>query len=237
MNRLLFIILTIILLQSCANKTSKKDNLNKRVNLKNQLIDSLNKYSHLEEFILRDSDSSKFVIFLSQIEKTKFACISITESSLFIFQQTKNKWIQIDSVFFDTYLTGFSRNDINGDFKEDLIINGFPDIHGQVLPFVFLNKNSKLIYRPDISLYNLSYDKSNNWVKSFYQGGVNSSHYKEIYKWKNDSLKLFKGVEFGEDSFTKFYEIKSDNKWYYKSIKDTNQTIFDTALWNGYDNY
>jgi hypothetical protein len=206
--------------------------------IKRTLVDSLNKYSQLTEKFMRVDERPEYTFYLREINKKKIALIVFTDSVFFLFQQISNKWIQTDSALFDSYAKSFGIDDLNGDNKDDFILYGFPNIHGQQIPFVFLSDKNKILhYRPDIHLYNIKFDKKTRLVKSFYYGGVYSIDVKELYKWEGDSLKFVRSAEYhkenSEKSYLEFHKLKDGKRFKYSQILDSTGNSFDTAIWKG----
>ncbi|NVN93775.1 MAG: hypothetical protein HXX18_00685 [Bacteroidetes bacterium] len=239
LNRIIFTYLILLFFVSCINKTYNPENnkINKKKSfiLKINLIDSLNRFSNLDEALLR-GDSSDYVLYIKEINENKIAVIAITDSLLFIFQQINGNWIQKDSILFKDYAESFEITDINGDFHDDLLIYGHPNMHGQNAPYVFLSdKNKNLHYRPDIHLFNIKFDKEKQLIKSFYEGNAYGENNKEYYQWKNDSLYLVRGVMSimfanGDNEVT-FYKLKNGKRFNYKILNCPKEIVYDTALW------
>lgn len=247
LKKLYFLILTLVIFLICCQNPG---NLEKdtTVNLyppdssvkylKQILSDTLNKYADASEYLRKDD---KYVLYIHEINNKKIGIMAITDSVLFLFQKEKNGWYQVDSIIFENYAFSFGIKDINGDRKNDLIVYGFPNMHGQCFPFVFMSKtNYNLDFRPDINLMNINFDTAKNLVQSYYIGGVYTTIYKEYHKWEGDSLVLVRGVEhcppFGSDRYptVTFYKLKRGNRFDYKKILDKKGTVYDTALWEGY---
>jgi len=190
-----------------------------------------------KELMIEDDNNSRFVLYLNKLNNKKVAVIAFTDTCLIIFQNLNNEWVQIDSVPFNSYASKFEITDLNGDNKDDLIVYGFANMHGERLPYVFItDKNNVLHYRSDIHLYNIKYDKTKKLIMSYYQGGAYSINCKEYYYWQGDSLKLLKGVEqnlsTGESSiFITFYKLKDGKRFDYKKMKDNKGAIYDTVFW------
>ncbi|WP_431244145.1 XAC2610-related protein [Flavobacterium sp. P21] len=203
------------------------------VSLKNKLVDSLIKFSSLDEFLLRDRDS-KFVLYGGEINNTKIGFIAVTDSTLFFYQKFKNKWILNDSIPFDTYAFSYEVIDLNGDNRDDFIINSARDTHGQSIPYVFIcNEKNILKYRKDIKLYNMTYDRDKKFIRSFYESCAYCVHSKELYRWVNDSLKLIERVELdltNENIIkTKYYKEIKGKLINYKTING--DAVYEKALW------
>lgn len=243
MRILYFIFFLILLLTFCLNNSKKKTPDYIQANLKDTfkkdlkqiLIDSLYSLSNSSDTIIHDN-SSKYMVFITQLNNQKIGVITITDSDLFIFKQTNKSWIQADSIAWQDYISGFSVTDLNGDRINDLIVYGFGNMHGQAISYVFLcdNKNT-LTYRPDIHLFNIRFDSSKKLIQSYYQGGITSINHKEYYQWINDSLRLIQGVEqdlsSGKNITTTFYRQKKGIKYIYRKTRDNQGKIYDTALW------
>ena len=118
------------------------------------------------------------------------------------------------------------------------MIYGMHNLYGQLRPFVFLSdKEGKLRYRPDLSIYNLSYDTISKSIRSFYEGGVYSNFSKDIYKWENDSLKLVRGASMQyaseeEGYVVEFYEKDATKP--YQTVKKSSEQLWDTAVFKIY---
>lgn len=234
------IILLSTILYSCDNFKSKiiqdnhkvKSNLN-TISLKNKLVDSLVKFSSLNEFLLRD-DVGEYVLYSTEINGSKIGFIAITDSSLFFFQKFKNKWVINDSIPFDTYAFSYKVEDLNGDNKNDFIINSHPDVHGQSIPYVFICSDKNILkYRKDIKLHNIHYDYNTKLVRSYYESCAYCVHTKELYRWENDSLRITERVELDltlENKISLRYYKKIKNKLsLYKTTNDEGD--YEKALW------
>jgi hypothetical protein len=211
------------------NTTNDIENLS----LRNKLLDSLIRFSIFDEFLIRD-DSSEYVLYSTRINGEKIGFIAVTDSSLFFFQKIENSWMLNDSIPFDTYAFSYKIVDLNGDNNDDFIINSFPDIHGQSIPYVFICNNMKILkYRKDIKLHNISFDRNKKQIRSYYESCAYCIHTKELYCWENDSLKLVERVELDltkENKIsTRYYKEINGNLINYKTLKGGSE--YDTALW------
>ncbi|MEI7597490.1 MAG: hypothetical protein WCK02_17210, partial [Bacteroidota bacterium] len=149
-------ILLLISFSECINHSIVNQEKKSLKLTKDNLIDSLEKYSTLNE-ALKIDDSSNYVFCINEINNRKIAIITFTDSVFFLFQKnSKNNWTQIDSGLFETYAHRFEETNLNDDGNTDLIMYGFPDVHGESEPFVFIsNDYGELHYRSDIKLYKL----------------------------------------------------------------------------------
>jgi hypothetical protein len=229
LTKIIAIFLFLLHFASCGDK--EKVTISK--SLKQELTDSLAIYSSLTEVVKRD-DSSKYVLFLREVNKHKIGVVALTDSVLFLFNKSNEKWVQMDSIKFDTYATSFEVLDLNSDNNDDFIIHGFGDMHGQSKPFVFISDvNGFLHYRSDFHhLYNIRIDKEKNLIESFYTGGE-YSNYKETYIWDKDSLILAEGVKqelISNKKWTTFYKIKNGQRLDIKKLEDSDEKIYTDAL-------
>lgn len=220
-NNIYFIFFTIIIACSSPTETKQKkiklNDLNKKIICtkkntisKNQLVDSLIKYSSLNKFLLRDNEG-QFVLYITKINNTKIGFIAMTDSTLFFYQKVNNNWVLNDSIDFNSYAFSYKALDLNGNNKNDFVIYSYPNMHVQSIPFVFIcDDKNHFNYRKNIKLYNISYDPQKKLVKSFYEGGVCSVHHKALHKWKNDSLIIVEKVELNlsdhQSIETKYYK-------------------------------
>lgn len=231
--------LIILMVVSCSVKTNQFENNKiecKNLNLlKKSLIDSLNRFQNLNEVLLRD-DSSKYVLYINEVNNKKIGIIAITDSVLFLFMKREGSWIQKDSILFINYAESIVATDLNGDFHDDILIYGAPNMHGQIAPYVFISDNNGgFHYRQDIHLFNIQFDKAKKLIRSYYQGGVYSLNNKEYYYWNGDSLKLLRGVEqnlSAKEEIVSFYKLKNGKRFDYKIITNPKEIVYDTALWS-----
>lgn len=184
------------------------------------------------EGLTRDKDS---VTFNKIINKKQIRIYAIVDSTLVISQDDE----RVDTLPFRHFFYGFNdQMDLNKDRQMDLLIYGVPDMHGQMQPFTFLSdEDGWLHYRPDLNQYNLSYDSTIQQVISFYEGGVNCRFLKEIYEWKEDSLKLIRGVAleaYNNENGWVVYWYASDPQNPYNIIKRMDGIAFDTAVFRSF---
>jgi len=173
---------------------------------------------------------------IQKLNNKKYAFVNIKDSLQFVYYYEKRKWIKKKSIALEDTFFDAKVEDLNADGYKDFILYGFPNMHGNCIPYVFLSdSNFELIYRPDLSLYNIEYDSSTKLIRSHYIGGVLSTNYKEYYKWNNDSLSLVKGVkrQYMNDStfITSFYGLKDQKEVIYKEVKDNSSDVFDKTFW------
>ncbi|MEI9943555.1 MAG: hypothetical protein WDN26_04980 [Chitinophagaceae bacterium] len=204
--------------------------------LKQKLTDSLYRFSEISELVLKGSDD-KYVLLIKELNGIKTGIIAINDSVMYLFQKTNKAWQQTDSIPFNTDVFNYTETELNGDHNYDFIVYGFPNMHGQCEPYVFIADSSgALHYRDDIHQYNIEFDSERGLVKSYYIGGAFTIVDKEYYRWENDSLILVRGVEFvpptgAEKPVTIFYTLKNGKRYDYKKVLDPKVLIYDTALW------
>ena len=204
--------------------------------IKDALKDSLDFYSD-SLGIIKVGDRGEYSFIVQKINNQRLGIIAVTDSTIWLFKNQNDVWLQTDSLKFTDFLFDYSIVDLNGDNIQDLVIYGQGNMHGQSIPYVFISdKSFHLQYRPDIKLYNIRFDPNKKIVKSFYIGGVYSTIRKESYQWVNDSLVLLQGVQRDYiDNFTfitTFYRLKNGRRYEYKKEKDNDSKIYDNALWD-----
>jgi len=202
------------------------------------LTDSLRKYMHLEEFISR-GDSARYVLYGENSDAGKIGVVAITDSALLLFQAVHSKLLLTNRFPFTDYASDFKKDDLNGDGKDDFIVYGYANMHGQRMPYVFISDRIGILhYRPKLSLYNINYDWNKRELHSFYFGGVNSVHSKEIYRWCGDSIEQTAGLEYNmENGEIEVYKIRKGKRYQRKLYHNHNEIVFDTALFKIEDSY
>jgi hypothetical protein len=185
-----------------------------------------------KEELTRNEDT---VILRKIVNNRQIEIYSITDSILLLSQVGE----KTDTIHFNNYFHSFNCDvDLNGDNNKDLMIYSFPNMHGQLRPYVFLsNHEGKLYYRPELDIYNLSYDTVSRNICGFYVGGVYSESSKDIYKWENDSLRLVRGASMQYISADKSYIVKfyeKDVTKPYQTISRCSKNLWDTAVFENY---
>jgi len=209
-------------------------------NLEAQLADSLRKYRHLTDFWLA-GDSGRYELFGKTLNSRQVGMAAISDSVLLVFQKQNHQYKLVSRCSFPDNATDCEVTDLNDDDKEDVIVYGFGNMHGQRRSYVFLSDSTGLVhYRPDLSLFNIAYSRRTKSLVSYYIGGVNSVHSKEVYRWQGDSAKLVAGAEY--DMYSGELELyrmcggrKCHRRVYPVAPADTarrshNEVVFDTAL-------
>ena len=207
--------------------------------LEQKLTDSLFKYIHLTEFLQRVDVSSDtgYVLYGKEINKNKIGLVVIESKTLLFFQNIKNKFTLTDSFAFDNYASSFDIIDLNGDNRQDFIVYGHWDIHGNNYPNVFMcDSNNILHYQPDIQMPNISYDWNTKLVHSYWQGGAFDVHEKEVYRWVDDTLQLVGRAELDlshERYFeTRLYKVVNGKEKRYKKSRKYSAELYDTAFFD-----
>jgi hypothetical protein len=210
--------------------------------LETQLADSLRKYRHLTAF-WQAGDSSGYALFGKEVNGRQVGIAAISDSVLLVFQEQNRQYKLVVRCSFPDDATDCEVTDLNGDDKEDVIVYGFGNMHGQRRPYVLLSDSTGLVhYRPDLGLYNIAYDAGKKRLLSFYTGGVNSLHSKEVRHWKGDSAELVAGAEYDMYSGSlELYQMcgnkKCHRKLYPETLRDTalrsyHEAVYDTALFD-----
>jgi hypothetical protein len=219
---------------------AKNDKLSPTENLEARLADSLRKYRHLTDF-WQAGDSGRYALFGKTLNDRQIGVAAVSDSVLLLFQEQNHQYKLVARGRFPDDATDCEVTDLNGDDKEDIIVYGFGNMHGQRRPYVFLSDSTGLVhYRPDLALYNITYSRRTKSLISYYVGGANSVHSKEVYRWQGDSARLVAGAEYDMYSGrVELYRMCGGRKCYRKlypvAAADTarrsrNEAIYDTAL-------
>lgn len=216
------------------------DKLAPTANLEARLADSLQKYRHLTDF-WQAGDSGRYALFGKPLNDRQVGIAAISDSVLLVFQEQNHQYKLAARCSFPDNATDCEVTDLNGDDKEDVMVYGFGNMHGQRRPYVFLSDSTGLVhYRPDLGLYNITYSRRTKSLISYYIGGVNSVHSKEVYRWQGDSAKLVAGAEY--DMYSgglELYRMCGGKKCYrrlYPAVptdtarRSRNEAVYDTAL-------
>lgn len=240
-----FICFTILLLTSCNYDSIKSTEIVstnrysiKTVSLEDRLTDSLFKYIHLTTFtqraVLMDTN---YVLYGLQIDSSKVGVVAIDGRKLLLFQELRKEIKLVDSFTFTDYARDFKVDDLNGDNRQDFIVYGGWDAHGNNYPYVFLCDIKNILhYRKDLELPNISYDFNKKLVKSFWFGGAYDVHSKGLYRWANDSLEKVAYTELDlthenmKPAETRLYRRQNGEMLLYKKERDEDGDVFDTAL-------
>jgi hypothetical protein len=221
---------------SCQHNGHKQpDNRSKKVtqseSLEMMLTDSLRKYMHLNEFVSR-GDSSRYVLYGEDMDAGKIGIVVITDSVLLLSQVVGPDLRLTNRITFADYASDFKADDLNGDYKDDFIVYGHANMHGQKRPYVFMSDSEGILhYLPAASLYNIEYDWAKKELHSFYFGGVNSMHSKGIYRWQGDSVEQVAGLEYDMGSGEiELYRMRKGKRYQRKFYHNHNEVVFDTAL-------
>lgn len=194
------------------------------------IIDSnyLNEFDSLK--IVNDSFGYDFHLFKLNNQKVGF--LTIYDSITYILNSQNNHFKITDSFPTENIIFNYKITDLNNDQLQDVILLGFPNMHGQSESFVLLsNQNKQLIYRKDIKGYNLNFNKKTNFLESAYRGGVYSVHYKMLSKWIGDSLYPFKLAEYNaENSELSYFIFKNNKQILVKKTTQATEKQFDTIL-------
>ncbi|WP_143059095.1 hypothetical protein [Chitinophaga arvensicola] len=153
-------------------------------------------------------------------------------SYVFIHEQ---RWQLLDSV--DDWLD-FRLEDANGDHIPDVMASGHPDIHGMGSSYIYLHHADSFVR---VSMPGrvcaAKYDSASQVLRSYYVSGARGVHNKEEYRWKDDHLFLFRGVEM---DMTRETEIITT--WYHAVgntiVNDRRRRdgeSYDTAFWPLYN--
>ncbi|TVT42953.1 hypothetical protein FNT36_02345 [Hymenobacter setariae] len=186
---------------------------------------------HSNEFVSRD-DSSQYVLYGENINAGKIGIVAITDSALLLFQAVGPGLRLTNRIAFADYAFDFKADDLNGDYKEDFIVYGCANMHGQKRPYVFMSDSAGVLhYRPKMTLYNIEYDWNKKKLHSFYFGGVNSIHSKDVYRWRGDSIEQTAGLEYdmGKGEI-ELYKMRNGKRYQRKIYHNYNEVVFDTAL-------
>ena len=216
------------------------DKLAPTANLEARLADSLRKYRHLTDF-WHTGDSGRYELFGKTLGNRQVGIAAISDSVLLVFQKQNHQYKLTARCSFPDNATDCKVADLNGDGKEDVMVYGFGNMHGQRRPYVFLSDSTGLVhYRPDLALYNITYNRRAKLLISYYIGGANSVHSKEVYRWQGDSAKLVAGAEYdmysgGVELYRMCGGSKCHRKLYPAAPTDTarrsrNEAVYDTAL-------
>ncbi|HET9503137.1 MAG TPA: hypothetical protein VFO93_06330 [Hymenobacter sp.] len=195
------------------------------------LTDSLYKYMHLSEFVSR-GDSARYVLYGENLGTDKIGVVAITDSVLLFFQSIHSTTQLTGRFTFADYASDFKKDDLNGDNKDDFIVYGNANMHGQKLPYVFISDSAGVMhYRPNLSLHNISYDWNKKELHSFYFGGAFSVHSKRIYHWRGDSIEQTAGLEYNMgNGEIEVYRMRNGKRFQRKLYHNHNEAVFDTAL-------
>lgn len=241
--KLLLSLLALLGLAACSLKSASPQAAAKP--LETQFADSLLKYRHLTEFLQNSADSTcvDYVLYGNLLNGNKLGIVAVTDSVLLFFQESSHQYSLKTKIHFSDYASSFRIQQLNGDNKDDLVVYGSGNMHGQQRPYVFLSDSAGVLhYRPDLSLYNIAYDASKKQLISFYEGGVNSLHSKEVRRWQGDSAKLVAGAEYDMYSGSlELYRVCNGKKNYRKlypetrrdtALRNYHEAVYDTALFD-----
>jgi hypothetical protein len=218
---------------SCRPQADQREALKLQTSksLEQQLTDSLRKYIHLTAFQLETKkDSLSCVLYGKQLKANKIGIVAIYDSVLLLYQVVNRKLNLASRIHFRNIVSDVEEADLNGDDKSDLIIYGSPNMHGQAEPFVFLQRDSiTWKYRPDIKMYDVSYDPDKKLVRAYYSASGYSVMSKELYRWDNDSLRQIAGVDYEPwKPLVTSYLVKSGKRYAFKWYRST--AVADTIL-------
>lgn len=221
---------------SCQHSSHKQpDNRLKKVtqseSIERILTDSLRKYMHLNKFISR-GDSSRYVLYGEDMDAGKIGIIAITDSVLLLSQVVGPSLRLTNRITFTDYASDFKIDDLNGDYRDDFIVYGHTNMHGQKQSYVFMSDSVGILYyRPEVSLCNIEYDWAKKELHSFYFGGANSMHSKSLYRWRGDSVEQIAGLEYDMGSGKmELYRMRNGKRYQRKIYYNHNEVVFDTAL-------
>jgi hypothetical protein len=218
---------------SCTMRMPREITINEL--LLSQITDSLNSDSTF--FYRIEIDSTDQAALGGVVNGSRVAVISNpSDSSLLLLRSINGQWKQVDSIGFTDFAAALTTRDLNGDGKDELILNGVPNMHGNPLPYVFFaDKAGELHYRPDLNLYNIRFNKQTGFVESFYEGGARSLHSKATYKWVGDSLQLLKRAELDftdeRQLTTRIFEVRNGAEIKILEVNGEND-IFEKALFH-----
>jgi hypothetical protein len=241
----LLMMVTFLTLNSCSQEGTKNvDNVRtnessfKAKSLEDRLTDTLFKYFNLTTFIQRSAlMNTDYVMYGVQMDSSEVGVIAITDKKLLLYQRFHKEPELIDSFAFTDWARDFKIDDLNGDNRQDFIVYGSWDAHGNNYPYVFLCDSLNVLhYRKDLNIPNISYDRNRYLVKSFWFGGAYDTHLKNLYKWVNDSLEQVAYAELDMEHVnmrpieTRLYRKQNTNMLMYKRVRDEDENVFDTAL-------
>lgn len=234
--KVILIILTINLFSNCTKpKPFILKNKNELNILKDKLLDTLKMFSSKNEYLFQPNGFD-YTIYITEMNKSKIGIIAISEKILYFYQFEGNRWVANDSIVnFDNRAFEISKTYLNEDSDDELLINGFPDMHGQTRSYVFM-KGAKGVYkyRKDMNLSNISYDANTKQVRTYYESCAVCVHSKSVYNWVGDSLKLIETVELDltdqKIAKTKYYKMINGKLTNYKTLNSSDS--YDKALFD-----
>lgn len=180
------------------------------------------------------TDTSHFVKDSFQLDHIRVIALRENDSVSYVFICDRN-WQLLDSV--EDWLS-FRLEDVNGDNVPDVIASGHPDIHGMSSSYIYLHHADSFarVAMPG-RVCAAKYDSASGMLRSYYVSSAYGVHNKEEYRWKEDSLLLFRGVEMDlsnpEVITTSWYHEEGDT--IVEDLIFKGHEPFDTAFWPLYD--
>lgn len=213
------------------------------------IIDSLNKYIGTARVL----EAGQFDYYVGQLNRTNFALVENTDTSILLYHLIEKKWLVTDTLPHNLLL--FDIVDLNGDNYDDLVIVYNIAVNGGN------GKNICLLYYPSakqfrhnkyFDLPNIGYDKKKKLVHSAWWAGADFHlQEKKTYTISGNSLTFKTGVtcigDYNPSSDEKaisnnatltFYTMKNGNKIITKKKNGTLKkmlAIFHASLWNTND--